>query len=214
MSDLWDGQFIDVCGVNLKGKLTIGNIYRPPRSNNDNTTWNSFITQETDPVMSSISNENSHAIVTGDFNIDLQQIDETTQIQKLLTYLSLVVSFPKLQCPQGHPDSMHLLLIRCTVNWTTQIYIAFPVSSKLLFQTITLILLFWIWLRIISSLNMLKWIMPMKSLSEIFVRKSKIPWTIWTRTQISFMIQITTVVFLKESYPMQSEILFPRNCEI
>ena len=37
-SDLWDGQFIDVHGENLRGKLTIGDIYRPPRFNNNNST--------------------------------------------------------------------------------------------------------------------------------------------------------------------------------
>ena len=32
MSDLWDGQFIDVCGENMKGKLTIGNIDLPDQT--------------------------------------------------------------------------------------------------------------------------------------------------------------------------------------
>ena len=42
-SELWYGQFIDVYGENLMGKITVGNIYRPPRSNNNNVTLRKFI---------------------------------------------------------------------------------------------------------------------------------------------------------------------------
>ena len=38
-SNLWDGQFVEVNGRNLNGKLTLGNIYRPPRFNNTTQHW-------------------------------------------------------------------------------------------------------------------------------------------------------------------------------
>ena len=34
-SRIWEGQFIDVYGPSIKNKLTIANIYRPPRNNNN-----------------------------------------------------------------------------------------------------------------------------------------------------------------------------------
>ena len=49
-SDLWDGQFIDVHGENLRAKLTIGNIYRPPPFNDNNSTLKQFLS-ELDPVL-------------------------------------------------------------------------------------------------------------------------------------------------------------------
>ena len=34
-SELWDGMFIDIQVENFDGKLTIGNIYRPPKDNSN-----------------------------------------------------------------------------------------------------------------------------------------------------------------------------------
>ena len=41
-SQLWDSLFIDMYGESLRGNLTIGNIYRPPRHNNNNNTARQF----------------------------------------------------------------------------------------------------------------------------------------------------------------------------
>ena len=68
-SELWDEQFIDVHGENLKGKITIGNIYRPPRSNNNSVTLRKFIS-EINPVISNIAHENNCSIITGDFRYE------------------------------------------------------------------------------------------------------------------------------------------------
>ena len=76
-----DGQFVDVYGENLKGKITIGNIYRPPISNNSNVSLPKFIS-EIEPVLNKIAHENNCSIITGDFNIDLLQINERVEIQK------------------------------------------------------------------------------------------------------------------------------------
>ena len=91
-SDLWDGQFVVVYGENLNGKITIGNIYRPPRSNNSNVTLRKFISK-IDPVINNIAHENNCSIITGDFNIDLLQINERVEIQK---YFDLFVTMPLL----------------------------------------------------------------------------------------------------------------------
>ena len=37
-SQLWDGIFIEVIGKSLREKVIIGNMYRPPHSNNNNKT--------------------------------------------------------------------------------------------------------------------------------------------------------------------------------
>ena len=35
-SDMWEGLLLEVQGESLEGKLAIGNIYRPPKHNNNN----------------------------------------------------------------------------------------------------------------------------------------------------------------------------------
>ena len=44
-SDIWEGLFIDVFHENTNKKITIGNIYRPPKDNNSNPTIENFIQQ-------------------------------------------------------------------------------------------------------------------------------------------------------------------------
>ena len=80
------------------GKLTLGNIYRPPRFNNNNTTLKKFLS-ELDPISSGITKDNTDVLITGDFNIDLLQINERTEIQK---YFDLFVTrglFPRITLP-------------------------------------------------------------------------------------------------------------------
>ena len=80
-SSLWEGLFIEVQGGTLESKLIIGNIYRPPRHNNDNATIENFLTEIT-PVISNIANNSCNIVVSGDFNIDLLQINDRVKYQK------------------------------------------------------------------------------------------------------------------------------------
>ena len=41
----WEHLFIDVYSESLENKITIGNIYRPPRFNNNNVAIQNFITE-------------------------------------------------------------------------------------------------------------------------------------------------------------------------
>ena len=97
-SELWDGMFIEVSGESLCDKIIIGNIYRPPLSNNNNKTIKQFC-EELTPVISNISKNSCHIIITGDFNIDLLQIKERSEFQK---YFDLFVThglFPNITVP-------------------------------------------------------------------------------------------------------------------
>ena len=97
-SALWDGLFIEVSGELLCDKIIIGNIYRPPRLNNNNKTIKEFC-EELTPVISDISKNNCHIIIAGDFNIDLLQINERSEFQK---YFDLFVThglFPNITVP-------------------------------------------------------------------------------------------------------------------
>ena len=61
---------------------------RPPRHNNSNETIKQFC-QELAPIISKVSKSSSHVIITGDFNIDLLQINERSEYQK---YFDLFVT--------------------------------------------------------------------------------------------------------------------------
>ena len=55
-SDIWEGLFIDVFHEITNKKITIGNIYRPPKNNNSNPTIENFI-QHINPIISKLSKE-------------------------------------------------------------------------------------------------------------------------------------------------------------
>ena len=84
--------------ANVNGKLTLGNIYRPPRFNNNKTTLKKFLS-ELDPILSCITNDNTDVLITGDFNIDLHQINERTEIQKYFGFFFTRGLFPKVTLP-------------------------------------------------------------------------------------------------------------------
>ena len=97
-SQLWDGMFVEVSGESLCDRIIIGNIYRPPRSNNNNKTIKQFC-EELSPIISNISKNSCHIIIAGDFNIGLLQINERSKFQK---YFDLSVThglFPNITVP-------------------------------------------------------------------------------------------------------------------
>ena len=96
-SQLWDGLFIEFTGESLRDKIVIENLYRPPRFNNNNETIKQFCL-ELAPIISSIPKSSSHAIIAGDFKIDLLHINERSEFQ---TYFDLFVThgfFPQNYC--------------------------------------------------------------------------------------------------------------------
>ena len=63
MHESWEGLIVQITGGGLTKTVTLGNIYRPPRSRNDDL--NSFI-NEFAYIISSLENNNSHLIFAGD----------------------------------------------------------------------------------------------------------------------------------------------------
>lgn len=97
-SDIWEGLFIDVTGPGLSGPITIGNIYRPPRGNNNNSSIQSFLT-EISPVIESLQNKNGLTILAGDFNINLLQINEREKFAEFFDLMCTNNFLPKVTLP-------------------------------------------------------------------------------------------------------------------
>ena len=95
-SDIWEGQFLEISGNTLKGKIIIGNIYRPPRDINQN--YIRFLT-ELEPVLQTLNNRRGELILTGDFNIDLLKVNDK---QMYSDFFDLVTShhfIPRITFP-------------------------------------------------------------------------------------------------------------------
>ena len=93
---LWEGQFIDIFGNNLKQKITICNIYRPPRDRNDHI--ESFI-NDISPILSTLSQERSDKLFVGDFNIDLLKANIREKYSDFLNVMMNNDFMPKITLP-------------------------------------------------------------------------------------------------------------------
>ena len=69
----WEGQLLKVKGGSLSQTFVIGNIYRPPRSLNEN--YNEFIHAFSNAISSLKNNHKHNLILAGDFNINMLKIN-------------------------------------------------------------------------------------------------------------------------------------------
>ena len=94
----WEGLFIKVTGADMPHPIIIGNVYRPPRENNNNSNIENFI-KEYSPVIQKICKPKTESLVVGDLNIDLLQINHR---EKYADYFDFMLSqglFPKITFP-------------------------------------------------------------------------------------------------------------------
>lgn len=85
-SKLWEGIFIDIYHMSLLKKITLCNIYRAPRDNNNQLS--EFI-KDISPIIERLSNESSNLVFTGDININLLH---THTREKYSEYFDLLVN--------------------------------------------------------------------------------------------------------------------------
>ena len=94
----WEHQFIDVFNENMKNKITIGNIYRPPRSNNNNAVIQTFI-EKISPIIKMLSSEKNNCFIAGDFNINLLEINQRNKYHEYLDLLTTNGFYPSIIHP-------------------------------------------------------------------------------------------------------------------
>ena len=97
-SDFWEGLFIDISGANLSKHITLGNIYRPPKLNNNDLSISTFI-EEFAPILSKLGNEKSETIITGDFNIDLLKVNDRPKVGDYFDLFCKNGFYPKITLP-------------------------------------------------------------------------------------------------------------------
>ena len=79
----WEGLVVKVQS-NLPKTFTIGNIYRPPRTRNEDLS--AFIDEFT-PIISRLENCNNDIVIAGDFNINLLKLNENEMFSSFFDML-------------------------------------------------------------------------------------------------------------------------------
>jgi hypothetical protein len=97
-SNTWEGLFISIFGSTLENAITLGNVYKPPRNNNNNDNIKSFI-DEFSIVLQSLSQLKSDCFIAGDFNINLLKLHEREIIGNVLDTIISHSFYPKITLP-------------------------------------------------------------------------------------------------------------------
>ena len=109
---MWEGLFILIKDLENQNDIVLGNIYRPPHDNNNQTNINTFVT-ELDPILSSLTNNKRNFLIAGDFDINLLQINVVNK-EHLAQFLDLMLAyslFPKITFPTRTSESGSCTLI-------------------------------------------------------------------------------------------------------
>ena len=89
-------MIVDIKGGCLSKTITIGNIYRPPRTTNDSL--NVFI-EELSYTLSTLENNNTQLILAGDFNINLLKLNDNEIYSNFFDTLVSHGLYPQITFP-------------------------------------------------------------------------------------------------------------------
>ena len=98
-STFYEAQFIEITGPVIKeNKITVGNVYRPPRRNNRLMTVRSFI-KEFRPILNILRHENSYSILAGDYNLNLLKVSQNTAVSEFFDLMAGKGFIPTITLP-------------------------------------------------------------------------------------------------------------------
>ena len=96
--ELWEGLYVEVKDNESDYRMIIGNIYKPPRNNNDNRNIDRFI-KELRPYLTELNKQGCDLALAGDFNINLLLINERLKFQEFFDEMTSHSLFPKITFP-------------------------------------------------------------------------------------------------------------------
>ena len=99
-SDIWDGLFIEIKHDNMKNSIIVGNIYKPPKDNNN-----------CEPILSDLIKTNSEVLICGDYNINLLKINSEPHFSYFFDIMLTHSFFPKITFPTRVNNSSGATLI-------------------------------------------------------------------------------------------------------
>ncbi len=96
MSNVWEGQFIEITAKSLKRNIVLGNVYRPPRHLIDD--YRKF-NEDFIPVINEYINGNSEFVIMGDTNVNLLNINEKEVISDFFDAVTSQSLYPTITFP-------------------------------------------------------------------------------------------------------------------
>ena len=91
-------MFLEIGGGLLPQPILLGNVYRPPWNNNDNDSIRRFNT-ELSSILNILTKSNLNIIISGDFNINLLEINERECYGEFLDLMITNELFRKISLP-------------------------------------------------------------------------------------------------------------------
>ena len=97
-SIFYEALFVEIFSGGLDRKITIGNVYRPSRSNDNNTVIEQF-NNEFLSLLTKIKRNHKNCVLVGDFNIDLIQINQRDKFGDFLDIMITNGFYPQISMP-------------------------------------------------------------------------------------------------------------------
>ena len=115
-SDIFEAQFIDISGPLIQNKkITIGNVYRPPRRNENLPLMGQFLS-EMQPILNKLRNENTYSFLAGDFNLNLLKVGDVTAYTDFFEFMTNKEFIPMITLPTRFAEKSCSLLDHIWVN--------------------------------------------------------------------------------------------------
>ena len=97
-SNIWEHLIVDVYDKVLHSHIIVGNIYKPPRNNNNNENIDQFL-RELDPLLQKLDTMNYDIALAGDYNINLLKINERLKFSEFFDKMLSHSLYPKITLP-------------------------------------------------------------------------------------------------------------------
>ena len=109
-STVWEGLFLELKHGSLKNKFVIGNIYKPPRDNNNANNIYNFTT-EIEQILQELSTANTEVLICGDYNINLLKLAGESHLADFFDMMLAHSFYPKITLPTRVNNSSGATLI-------------------------------------------------------------------------------------------------------
>ena len=138
-SSIWEGLFLELKHESLQNKITIGNLYKPPRDNNSARNINAF-REELEPIIQELSATNNEVLICGDYNINLLKLNSEAHYSDFFDTMLGHSFYPKISLPtrlnrsSGATliDNIYCKLSFQTVKTTSGIIMNYLITSRIL----------------------------------------------------------------------------------
>ena len=116
-ADFWEAQFIEISHPLMDNKLILGNIYRPGRDGNSDSSFKAF-SAAVEPILGKLNKMKHPIALVGDYNTNLLKINEKTEINNIFTQFCGYGYIPKITLPTRFASKSASLIDQIYVKQT------------------------------------------------------------------------------------------------